>query len=416
MMSSSSALRLSQVVCPFLCSCLKLLRSAALQSQLEHGRPSSQHSLLYKLLTSQAVKSPKVNFCQLTLTIMPPFVDPWDPKEVLEIGQEIAGIKCVAYAKTKGRQCRNPIARANYQQASEILLQISRMSISAPGVDDALAPLARLLICHHWDHQDQVEAVVAEWRDRIQQLQFVAAAHLGNGAQIEHHVARQEREIAGRERATARREITIARRERDVACRERDVARREIEKLRRDVAIARQETGTARRDAGMAHQETEIARRYAAISRQAAHKLRLEAARNLEARNALARQIVALSAAVRPRPATPAQTVEASRPNLAPSSTRHPERPPIGRDAAPISPEALSRAARRPTTIPSPSNQNSMPTEEDSSLLSIGGDCSICLHDLGHEGIVRCAAQCHQPFHGECINAWLEVRRICPLW
>lgn len=343
---------------------------------------------------------------------MPLVVTRWDPKEILEIGQEIAGIKCVGQAKTKPRRCRYSIARANYQQASEILLQMSRNNISAPGVDNALAPLARLLICRHWDHQDQVGEVVAEWRNRIQRSQIVAAGHLRENAQIEHHATRQEGEPAGRERATARRKIAIAHHEKELAC-------REVERLRRDVAIARQEAGMARRDAAMARQETEIARRDAAIARQETRNLRLEAARNLEVRNAIAQHTVPSSAAGRPRSTTRSRTIEASRPDLAPSSSCHPERPPvvpIDRNAASIPLEAISRAERRPATTAPLSNLRPRPTEEDSNLPSIGGDCSICLHDIGHEGIVRCAARCQQPFHGECINAWLRVRRTCPLW
>lgn len=371
---------------------------------------------------------------------MPPFVPLWDPKDVLESGQKIAGVECVGYAKTKGRRCRNHIARADYQVASKLLVQMSRLNISAPGVDVALAPLARLLLCHYWDHQDQVEAVVAEWRKRIQNFQAVAGAHLANDAQTEHNAARQEGETAGREWATARREIAKAHLEKEVTCREierlrRDVAtarqetnsahhetgaaRWETEELRRSVAIARQEARTARRDAVMAHQETEIARRDAAIARQENRTLQIEAARNLEARNDLAQQIAALSASATSGSTTLSRTVEDSRPNLAPSSTRHPERPPIvytDIDAAPISSGATSRAERQPTTIPSPSNPRSMPTGEDSNLTRIDGECTICLHDLGDEQIVRCAAQCQQPFHGECIDAWLDVRRVSPLW
>ena len=48
--------------CIFLCSCFKLVRSAASQSQLENGLPSSQNFLLRKLFTNQTVKLPKINF------------------------------------------------------------------------------------------------------------------------------------------------------------------------------------------------------------------------------------------------------------------------------------------------------------------------------------------------------------------
>lgn len=383
---------------------------------------------------------------------MPPLTALWDPEDVLEIGQVLSGITCVGEAKTHGRRCRRHLARASCQQASKIILRISCMVFSNPRVDDALAPLASLLICKYSNHQEQVEEVVERWRGRIDRA---LAAQLEDDIQheqgiLDHAVpqageisdreianARRERAIAHQESETTRREIETARRDVAIARQETENARREVtiarldnetfrsdaaiarqalEAAQRVIAISRQETQVARRDTATARQETQAARRDAAIARQEAHSLRLEAARNREVMNALAQHLATLEAAVR---ATPTRTVETSPPNPPTSSTRHLERPSndyIDREDPPASLAATYPVERQLITISSSSNRHSVPTEETNGRQASVGDCSICLNRLGDEGIVRCVAQCQQPFHGECIDVWLEEQTICPLW
>lgn len=370
---------------------------------------------------------------------MPPPTTLWDPEMVLKIGQILSGITCVGEAKTHGRRCHRHLARASCEQASRTILQISRMTITARSVDAKLRPLARLLLCKYSEHQHQVPEVVEEWRSRIQHFLI---AQLEDDAQHEtlDHDVQQDREIPDREIANARREIAIAHHRSEATCRELEIARRDVaiaridtetfrsdaaiarqaaEAAHRVTAIARQETQNARRDLAMARQETANARQHTAIARQEVHTLRLEAARNTEVVHALVDHVGALSAAPRPAISSPSHTIETPRQTPPTASSRHPDSSPnnhIYSETAPSSLAAGSRAERQSLTIPSSSNQHSVPMEAANGPLASVGECSICLHRLGDEGIVQCVARCQKPFHGECIDAWLEERTICPLW
>ena len=343
---------------------------------------------------------------------MPPLVGLWDAEDVLGVGQVSLGATCVGYAKPKRRRCHHRVAAAICQQASDLLLQISSMNISASGVDHALERLARLLLCNHWNHQDQVEVVAAKWRDRVQQFQIVAAARLETTVQLENearlgqvapHKEGVRLEDAVRvERATRRPRIPQSQHAARTHTREVEAARQDAEIARRDAEIARRDAAISRRDLTIALQDIEIARRETAIARQeteiAREKLRRLRNRNLRVSDALNQ--------------TPALTVEVPRPNSAASSTRRPRQHQFGRHVA--SPTAIPRAATRTLAVPSPAYRLPVPPEDDNG--GIVGDCSICLQRLGNEGLVRCEARCQQPFHGECMNAWLHVRRRCPLW
>lgn len=349
---------------------------------------------------------------------MPPLVGLWDAEDVLGVGQVSSGATCVGYAKPKRRHCHHRVAAANCQQASDLLLQISSMNISASGVDHVLERLARLLLCHPWNHQDQVGVVAAKWRDRVQQFQIVAAARLETTVQLENEARRGQ--VAPDEEGVrledAVRVERAARRPRN--SHSKHAARthiREVEAARQDAEIARRDAEIARRDLTIALQDIEIARRETAIARQetevARKELRSLRNRNLRVSDAFTQQVAAV-AGVRGGAATPALTVEFTRPNSTASSTHRPRQNQFGRHVA--SPTAIPPAATRTLAVPSPAYRLLVPPEEDSG--SIVGDCSICLQRLGNEGLVRCEARCRQPFHGECMNAWLQVRRRCPLW
>ena len=105
---------------------------------------------------------------------MPPSAAIWDPEELLHIGSISPALTCVGQARQKNRRCRFPIAATDRQEASRLVLRISRMDTLAPAVDDALTQLARLLLCKA-NHRNEVEEIVAFWRDLILRRQIVAA-------------------------------------------------------------------------------------------------------------------------------------------------------------------------------------------------------------------------------------------------
>lgn len=346
------------------------------------------------LHTKQKYKPPEIFFPPYSRPFTPPIASLWDPEDVLKIGQVSLGVKCVADALTLGRQCRYDIAVINYQRASNVVLRLSRLHPSSPEVNDTLNLLARLLICNHSNHKDQVEAVVAKWRSQIRQFQAARRE-----AAAERQYLQQAAMIYAHEVEAARQEVQTARQEAALHRQDIAIALRDVEIARRNTTIALHDTAVARQDADMARRETETARREINV-------LRLEAALNLEVRDTLAEQVLALRAA-RDGGATRAPIIEAPRPNPAPPQNQ------IERNATPGSPAARPRGAgsRRQVTVLVP-----MPTDEVDRSPTIEGDCSICLDRLGIEGVVRCEGRCQQRFHGNCMNAWLLVRRECPLW
>ena len=348
---------------------------------------------------------------------MPPLAIPWNPEAVLGIGQVLSGSTCVAETK-KGSRCAKPIAVENRQRASKQLLQMSRLDTSASGVIDTLEPLARLLVCNGWNHKDQVREVVTKWREHIQTFQAAVAAQGGDGPRLdqvgpdqeplqvkdpikvdpallqqtiqyqptaklhfhETKAAQQDVEIAQQDAAACRRGLAIA-------LRDLDAARREIASALQNLDMARQEMTSALQDVKSARQDAMNALREAKMARQEVHTLRIEATRDLAARNALVQRVTALTA-TRGGGETLAPTPNTPRHDLAASSTRRPSNDLQERDAA------------------------------DTNRISITAeDCGICFIRLGSSRTIRCSgARCRRLFHDECIGPWLQLKRKCPIW
>lgn len=391
------------------------------------GFPPSEHPSFKKSLTVNTVNLSKI-LLNLTLNglspIMPSHVSLWDPEDVLEIGQVSSGVTCVGYARTQRRRCHNPIAVVNRQRAFNILLRMSRMDLSAPGVDDSLLQLARLLICIR-NHQNQVQEVVAKWRSRIQRFQTVTAARLEVASESEADTLPDQVALdpEGARREDALRIVRPARSQQPPQAQHAAMSHsREIEMARQDIAVARWDRAEAlldltiaRRDVRIALRDVAMAREETEAAREEIRTLRREVTRGLQATNAAGQQIPAPTA-VRGEAETSVRTVEATQPNPALSSTPRPRRDQSERTMASGSIATRVSPARRDDTVRSPSQQRRVPREESKRLRDPEEECSICLQRLSDQGIVRCESGCQQPFHGECINAWLPVRRICPLW
>lgn len=137
--------------------------------------------LKYSLYIQQRSNLPQKSPPSHSRPVMPPAASPWDPEDVLNLGQVSAGVRCVGDIKSRRRQCRNPIAATNCQRASNLIFRMSRLDPSSSELNGALDLLARLLLCKKSGNRDQVGIMVAKWRSRIQQFQVVAAAR-GEGA------------------------------------------------------------------------------------------------------------------------------------------------------------------------------------------------------------------------------------------
>ncbi len=334
---------------------------------------------------------------------MPPLALVWNPEEVLEIGQVLSGSTCFAETKKVSR-CAKPIAVANRQRASKLLLQMSRLDTSAPRVIDTLEPLARLLICNGWNHKDQVGEVVTKWRDHIQTFQDAVAAGGGDNSPLEQvgpdqeplqvkdpikvDPALLEQTIQYQQAAKIHlHETKAAQQDAEVAQQDAAACRRALAIALRDLDVARRETASALQEAKSARQDAMIALREAKLARQEVHTLRIEAARDLEARESLAQQVTALRAA-RGGGETLAPTPNTPRLDAAASSTRPPSNNLQKRNAA------------------------------DTDRLSITAEgCGIWFIRLGSSGTIRCSgARYRRPFHDECLGPWLQLKRTCPIW
>lgn len=88
----------------------------------------------------------------------------WDPYNVLDIDK--SRTRCYGWAPSKGRQCENPVAMANRDEAHRLLAKISRREASSDVVSRILDQVAHCLLCRR-NHQDQATSVVDRWERRI---------------------------------------------------------------------------------------------------------------------------------------------------------------------------------------------------------------------------------------------------------
>ncbi|KAL9127962.1 MAG: hypothetical protein Q9175_007630, partial [Cornicularia normoerica] len=94
----------------------------------------------------------------------------WVPAEVLQLDPNSSDFTCVGYAASKGRQCHNPIARANRQEAAKVLREMSRHDPQSRRLDDQLEELASRLLCRRW-HQNQAADMKGQWHRDIERYQ-----------------------------------------------------------------------------------------------------------------------------------------------------------------------------------------------------------------------------------------------------
>ena len=91
----------------------------------------------------------------------------WAPTEILELDLNSSEFRCVGYATSKGRRCRNPIACANRQEASKVLLEMSRLDPQSQRLDEKLEELASRLLCKR-NHQNQGADMKRQWSCKIE--------------------------------------------------------------------------------------------------------------------------------------------------------------------------------------------------------------------------------------------------------
>ena len=92
--------------------------------------------------------------------------DPWNATNVLRIENLFT---CVGHAPSKGRKCRNPIAAANREWASEILSRMESVDVMTANLKEHLEELAPRILCKRY-HQNQAATMVSRWLREVESL------------------------------------------------------------------------------------------------------------------------------------------------------------------------------------------------------------------------------------------------------
>jgi hypothetical protein len=87
----------------------------------------------------------------------------WDPRQVLQISDDD---RCIGYAPSRGRKCRNIIAGHNLFKADTLLKSIAQEDPDADVLRSKLRRLAEYLLCVRW-HQPQARDMVDKWGERV---------------------------------------------------------------------------------------------------------------------------------------------------------------------------------------------------------------------------------------------------------
>ena len=87
----------------------------------------------------------------------------WDAQSVLKIDN--MG-RCAGWARSRHRNCANPIARHNQQRADNLIEALQKESPDFETLEDDLYQLASLLLCRAV-HQNQVDDIVCKWETRL---------------------------------------------------------------------------------------------------------------------------------------------------------------------------------------------------------------------------------------------------------
>ncbi|KAF2247484.1 hypothetical protein BU26DRAFT_520627 [Trematosphaeria pertusa] len=87
----------------------------------------------------------------------------WDPRATLQLEHDG---RCVGYAPSKGRKCRNIIAGHNLSKANTILHDMARQQPDPEALRSKLWRLAQHHLCIRW-HQNQARDMVEKWTDRM---------------------------------------------------------------------------------------------------------------------------------------------------------------------------------------------------------------------------------------------------------
>ena len=391
------------------------------------------------LTTSHTMKS-KYLENDLHRTNMP---SKWDSYDILDLDE--SRTTCYGWATSQDRQCQNPVARANRQEAEQLLGRISRLDLGNSYLHGWLMDLASRILCQRY-HQGQAMGVVGQWEENVRRF-------LGNG---EEKGGDEERERVSLQVATE----TVPRKKIEkTGCQHARIqkigvsTRNYHERLDASSSSTRLSASGAQStrysdgalftrsvpgDVGLTPPITPVTeprRTSIDIPRQPNNSERLsdstsevtQAEPQTSTTNNVASRRTSQCSADSAAPVTPS-----------PSGSETPLNPPVDTPtlsqslADAIITQLISLdldpehgAVNLPPVESSGKSSKSPiePKEPENAVLdtqrSLSGDCSICYADLlDGKNLASCQAQCRQYFHQKCIGTWLRQKqeRTCPYW
>ncbi|KAI9672638.1 MAG: hypothetical protein M1831_000073 [Alyxoria varia] len=94
----------------------------------------------------------------------------WNAFEVLDLHPDTLDTRCVGYAKSQGRRCRNPIAGHNLDAAWGEMQTLGKRHPRSHEARDLVRFLASRMLCRRW-HQDQASSVASSWIRELNNLE-----------------------------------------------------------------------------------------------------------------------------------------------------------------------------------------------------------------------------------------------------
>ena len=328
-----------------------------------------------------------------------------DLANILNLNSSSEGFsRCVGWAHTQGRRCRNPIAAHNQAAADSLLAKGSQKLSASQSVDSVLRKLAPLVLCRRW-HQDQAGEMTAKWAQKVASYQESRRAEPTSTVSTT-----SLREMAEQSRALAE-QIDLLRQQQTP----RLVAATPptTEQGEHSSPISQGGHRQLRIEASEAHERPESRAQSSSQVQEA--ESRDEVEDNLQLRPD---SVDRAASETPPEPDTSSQETDPA-PDLVPAGTPLisedvPEPSPQDRTTADEATATTSTAARKPV---------------------VDESCYICYSDLLDDSqqdtvaevmalhqLVWCKAQCGVNFHRECIGKWSSAcasqarTTTCPNW
>ncbi|MCJ1451132.1 hypothetical protein MMC28_001467 [Mycoblastus sanguinarius] len=367
----------------------------------------------------------------------------WNACDVLNVDPSVDDFRCVGYAGSKKRKCRNPIAAANCQEASKALLQMSRLDPSSARISEMLETLAKRVLCKR-NHQNQRASVTERWRSDLARFRAAEPSlDEPNATETLSEPLANLTRVVNRQNVDATETLSEILADLTMIISHQDI--NTTQDLSATLANFRRTMTTSLRVG-----ESLRATPASSVAPPTPISWTPSTLRNDSASSVVAQEVYAEreleTTSTHP---VPGQSEESDARSVSPNTV---QRTPVPEDQSredqteaspqteqssdsPISPESQQQTVAEgdpteETTVDEADSEEDLVMWEDvdeehterehhtPNRRRIEGNCSICHEELGSgEELAYCEARCGQNFHEECINTWLssgEHTQTCP--